>query len=151
FTGSRVYSALGGDHRIFRWLGTWNPRLGSPLWSLSVQCAITLAMIAAVGTKEGRDLINHVLESLRFGALSSEGHGGFDTLLRCTAPVFWLFFMATGFSLFVLRDRDRFMERPFSVPLYPIVPIVFCNTCAYMLYSATTYAGKLTLLGVVPL
>src|SRR5262249_25462999 len=81
----------------------------------------------------------------------------FDGLLTATAPIFWLFFMATGFSLFVLREKDRSMERPFSVPVYPLLPFIFCNMCAYMLYSATVYAvtigllGVLTLLGVAPL
>ena len=40
--------------------------------------------------------------------------GGFDTLLTCTAPVFWVFFLLTGISLFVLRERDRQVERPFK-------------------------------------
>src|SRR5262249_53547180 len=40
--------------------------------------------------------------------------GGFDTLLTCTAPIFWLFFLLTGFSLFVLRQRDTDIERPFK-------------------------------------
>jgi len=27
------------------------------------------------------------------------------------------------------------------VPLYPVTPIFFCLTCAYMLYSSVTYTG----------
>src|SRR5262249_4419075 len=84
--------------------------------------------------------------------------GGFDTLLTCTAPIFWLFFLATGVSLFVLRERDRDRERPFKVPLYPELPLVFCLSCGYMLYSSIEYAvstrgwkGGLVLLGVLPL
>src|SRR5262249_37746429 len=56
--------------------------------------------------------------------------GGFETLLTCTAPVFWLFFLLTGLSLFVLRERDKHLERPFKVPLYPELPLVFCASCA---------------------
>jgi basic amino acid/polyamine antiporter, APA family len=74
-----------------------------------------------------------------------EGHGGFDTLLKCTAPSFWIFFLLTGLSLFVLRERDPDIERPFKVPLYPLLPLIFCDTCAYMLYSATAYAKELVL------
>jgi amino acid transporter len=83
--------------------------------------------------------------------------GGFDTLLTCTAPVFWGFFLLTGVSLFVLRERDRATERPFKVPLYPELPLVFCISCSYMLYSSIAYAllrewkGGLFLLGVAPL
>ncbi len=151
FDGLIAYSALGAEHSLFARLGRWHPRLGSPVWSLVVQWAIILGMIAMVGTDTGRAAINGVLEAARFDPLSWEGHGGFETLLRCTAPVFWLFFLFTGLSLFVLREKNRGRERPFSVPLYPVLPIIFCNTCAYMLYAATDYAGRLTFIGVVPL
>ncbi len=146
FTGSRVYSRLGSEYSLFAWLGQWQPGRGSPLWSLVTQMAITIGMIAAVGTDAGRGQINFLLAKIGFDPVQWEGHGGFDTLLRCTAPVFWLFFLWTGLSLFVLRQKDPKIERPFCVPLYPLLPIIFCDTCAYMLFSATAYAGKLALL-----
>jgi hypothetical protein len=34
------------------------------------------------------------------------------------------------------------------VPLYPIVPLLFCGIAAYMLYSSVAYAGRGALLGV---
>jgi amino acid transporter len=151
FTGARVYSAMGAEHSVFAWLGRWQPRLGVPLWSLLAQAVISIALMAIVGTPAGRESVDRVLTGLGFGAASWGGHGGFEALLDCTAPIFWLFFLGTGLSLFVLREKDRWVERPFSVPLYPIVPILFCNMCAYMLYSATTYAGQKTLVGVAPL
>jgi APA family basic amino acid/polyamine antiporter len=83
--------------------------------------------------------------------------GGFDTLLTCTAPVFWVFFLLTGISLFVLRERDKEVERPFRVAPYPELPLIFCLSCGYMLYSSISYAlerqwkGGLFLLGVAPL
>jgi amino acid transporter len=83
--------------------------------------------------------------------------GGFDTLLTCTAPVFWVFFLLTGISVFVLRQRDPTIDRPFTVPLYPELPLIFCLSCGYMLYSSISYAlerewkGGLFLLGVLPL
>jgi APA family basic amino acid/polyamine antiporter len=147
--GSRIYSALGAENKLFGLLGRWNPRLGSPLWSLLTQLAITLALLAAVGTAGGRAVIIGLLHGLGFQQVSWEGHGGFDTLLSWTAPVFWLFFLFTGFALFVLRVRDRWTLRPFPVPLYPVLPLVFCASCAYMLYSAAAYAGKLALLPAV--
>jgi amino acid transporter len=84
--------------------------------------------------------------------------GGFETLLACTAPVFWGFFLLTGLSVFVLRELDRGVERPFKVPFYPLLPLIFCCSCGYMLYSSIDYAaldrkwkGGLVLLGAVPL
>jgi amino acid transporter len=75
------------------------------------------------------------------------GQGGFYSLLRCTAPVFWIFFLMTGLALFTLRLNDSHLERPFPVPLFPIIPLIFCATCAYMIYSGINYAGRLGLVG----
>lgn len=151
FTGSRVYASLGADYGIFALLGRWHPRWNSPVWALAAQAAITAVMILAVGTDQGRATVDAVLIWAGFGAIPwNQYQGGFETLLASTAPVFWSFFLLTGLSLFVLRDMDRGVERPFHVPLYPFVPIVFCLTCAYMLYSAVAYAKALTFLGLGP-
>jgi amino acid transporter len=146
-TGSRVYASLGADHGLFARLSRWHPRLRSPVWALLAQLLVTAFMIVAVGTQAGRATIDGLLTSLGAAKAEWSGHGGFDTLLRCTAPVFWLFFLLTGVSLFVLRVRDPARERPFKVPLYPLFPVIFCGMCAYMLYSAVDYAGALSLLG----
>ena len=95
--------------------------------------------------------IDFGLTRLGFAPMDWSMRQGFSTLLVCTAPVFWLFFLLTGLSLFVLREKDRASKRPFSVPLYPVLPLIFCNTCVYMLYASTAYAGKLTLIGASPL
>ena len=145
FTGSRVYAALGNEYRLFAFLGRWNPRLGSPFWSIVTQWLLTVGLILAVGSTFGREQINVGLSKVGMEKVQWEGHGGFDTLLKCTAPSFWLFFLLTGLSLFVLRERDPDIERPFKVPFYPLLPLIFCDTCAYMLYSATAYAKELVL------
>jgi amino acid transporter len=146
-TGSRVYASLGADHGLFARLSRWHPRWRTPVWALLAQLLVTSFMIVAVGTEPGRAAIDGLLTSLGAAKAEWSGHGGFDTLLRCTAPVFWLFFLLTGISLFVLRRRDPARERPFRVPLYPLFPLIFCGMCSYMLYSAVDYAGALSLLG----
>jgi amino acid transporter len=62
-----------------------------------------------------------------------------------------VFFLLTGLSLFVLRRRDAQTARPFRVPLYPLTPVVFCATCAYLLYASLAYTGVGALVGVVVL
>jgi amino acid transporter len=160
FAGSRVYSGLGSDWKLFAVLGRWHPKLGSPLWSLLAQGIITLTMIVAVGTDFGREAIDHalaqagdqLLPGLGLGPLPwAQYYGGFGTLVAGTAPVFWIFFLLTGLSLFALRERDRDIKRPFSVPLFPVLPLIFCATCVFMLYSALAYAKALCLLGFIPL
>ncbi len=152
FTGARVYAALGADHRLFALLGRWNLRLNTPIWSLVAQGVITLLLIVAVGTQEGRDAVDAALGGAGLSGLPWDQYfGGFDTLVAGTAPVFWTFFLLTGLSLFQLRWIDRDLPRPFAVPFYPFTPFVFCLTCAYMLYSSLDYARSLALLGIVPL
>jgi amino acid transporter len=60
-------------------------------------------------------------------------------MIEYTSPVFWFFFMLVGVGLIVLRLRDPGTPRPFRVPLYPLTPIVFILTCAYLLYSSLAY------------
>lgn len=77
----------------------------------------------------------------------------FEKLVSHSAPVFWVFFLLTGLSLFVLRIKDRHLTRPFSVPLFPLLPLVFCAMCGYMLYKSIEYVkwGSLFGLGVLAL
>jgi amino acid transporter len=158
FAGARVYSTVGHDHALFAWMGRWSRDRKSPTGALITQGVITLAMITAVGLPEGQQAVNDLLQRVGLDPLRWEGAGGFDTLLACTAPVFWLFFLLTGLSLFVLRENDRATPRPFKVPFYPVLPVIFCCTCAYMLYSSLDYVlniqkwkGGLALLGGLPL
>ena len=72
-------------------------------------------------------------------------------MIEYTAPVFWLFFLLVGISLFVLRQREPRAERPFRVPLYPITPILFCLTAAYLLYSSVNYVQIGALVGLAVL
>src|SRR5207249_2657778 len=113
FAGSRVYSSLGADHRAFALLGRWHPRLGSPVVSLTAQAVICLGMIAVAGTAPGRDAVDAVLAGIGLESVSWGERGGFETLLRCTTPIFWLFFLLTAVGLFVLRAKDRHIVRPF--------------------------------------
>lgn len=151
YTGSRIYVSFGTDFRWFSALAKWQAKRRTPAISLSAQCIITLLLVFIVGTNAGRSALNALLETIAIGGVAWQGHGGFETLLRCTAPVFWLFFLGTGVSLFVLRQREPNRIRPFRAPFYPVVPALFCAVCAYMLYSSAIYAGKLLIVGLLPL
>ena len=61
------------------------------------------------------------------------------------------FFLLSGLSLFALRQRDPDIERPFRVPLFPLVlPGVGvspgANTCSFAKAPATTVIPGLVLL-----
>ena len=157
FTGSRVYATLGNDHRLFGFLGHWQPGRGAPILALLVQAVITLALVLLFGTRQGHASINDSLDWLNATLTSLvekfddqwmvnieytrnwEPRDAFGNLVSHSAPAFWLFFLLAGFSLFRLRDKNPLQQRPFSVPLYPLVPLIFCSMCAYMLYQSTIY------------
>jgi amino acid transporter len=152
FTGSRLYAALGSDHGLFEKLGHWHPKLGSPVWSLTAQAALTSLLVLTVGTETGRHSVDAVVTSVGRDAVPWENFGGgFNTLLAATAPVFWSFFLLSGSTVFVFRIRQPEADRPFRTPLYPAVPLVFMLSCVYMIYSSISYAGDLALLALIPL
>ena len=126
FTGARSAYAVGRDFRPFRVLGRWHGGRQAPVNALIVQAIIALLLIVVgAGTRRG-----------------------FETMVEYTAPVFWTFILLAGIALFVLRRREPARPRPFRVPFYPFTPIVFCATCAYLLYSSLAYTGLGALLGV---
>jgi amino acid transporter len=152
FTGARIFTALGREHSVFAFLGRWDPRLGVPVWSILAQAAVTTLLILVVGTDLGHQIFDAGLSAVGVAGLEWKKFGTeFDTLVTSTAPVFWLFFLLTGVSLFVLRMKDRDIHRPFTTPLYPLVPLVFCGTSLFMLYRSQQFAGPLSLIGWVPL
>jgi len=128
-TGARSAYAAGRDFRALAWIGRWDERSGSPRAAMLVQGALALLLVG-------------------LGAFARDG---FRTAVEYTAPVFWLFFLLVGISLFVLRKRDPDAPRTFRVPLYPLLPLLFCATSAYLLYSSLAYTGVGALVGVVVL
>lgn len=151
-TGSRIYATAGADFPTLAWLGMWSRRSAAPVAAIAVQGVMSLVLILVVGTQSGRDAFDAVLGLVGIGGLPwDEYFGGFEMLLAASAPIFWAFFLLTGLSVFVLRRKNPTARRPFSIPFYPWPPIVFCATCAYMLYSSLDYAKWLVALGVAPL
>jgi APA family basic amino acid/polyamine antiporter len=128
-TGARTNFALGVDFGRFRWLGTWHDRALAPRRALLLQGVLALGLVL----------------------LGTASRDGFRTMVEYTAPVFWLFFLLTGISLLILRRKDADIHRPFRVPLYPLTPLVFSATSAYLLYSSMAYTGRGAAFGVAVL
>lgn len=128
-TGARTNYALGRDFALFSRLGRWHEQSNTPSSALIAQAAIASGLVL----------------------LGSWQRQGFKTMVDFTAPVFWLFFLLTSVSLLILRTRDPNRIRPFRVPLYPVLPLLFCVVCGYMLYSSINYTGVGALVGIAVL
>jgi APA family basic amino acid/polyamine antiporter len=126
FTGARTNYAVGRDFKIFSLLGKWNNQAAGPVNAFLVQGLISLALIS-------------------LGLIT---RSGFETIVEYTAPVFWFFFLLVGISVFVLRKKAPDAERPFRVPLYPVLPLIFCLSSGYLLYSSLMYTGVGALVGI---
>lgn len=123
--GARSSYAAGRDWPALARLGVWDGARGTPANALRVQCTVALVLVL-IGSWSG---------------------SGFRTMVEFTAPVFWLFFLLSGISLFVLRVREPSTARPFKVPLFPVLPLAFCAMCAYMLWASLSYVYSQSLGG----
>ena len=113
FTGARISYAVGADHPLFRFVGRWHPRFGTPAAALLLQGAIAVTLIIALGT-----FVNAVLY---------------------TAATVYSFYLGSTLAVIVLRHKEPHVERPYRVPGYPLTPLVFAGVCAFLIYSAVVY------------
>jgi basic amino acid/polyamine antiporter, APA family len=114
---ARTNYSLGNDWPVFRFMSRWDGRRDAPVAAYVVTGAISLALVV----------------------LAAVNKSGVKFMVDFTAPVFWFFFLLTGIALFVLRFRAPHVARPFKVPGYPIVPLVFVATCAFLLYRSLLF------------
>jgi basic amino acid/polyamine antiporter, APA family len=126
FTGARSNYALGRDFPVFAFMGKWKNGSEGPVNAFMIQGVIAMVLVS-------------------FGLFS---RSGFETMIDYTAPVFWFFLLMVGMALFVLRRREPNVARPFKVPFYPILPLVFCLSSSYLLYSSIVYTGWGAFVGI---
>lgn len=81
--GARTGYAMGRDWPRLSRLAQWDGARGTPAVAMSIQCGAALLLVGL---------------GVAFGS-------GFKAMVEFTAPVFWLFFLLSGVSLFVLRRR----------------------------------------------
>ena len=114
--GARTTYAAAARLPALSWLGRWNETTRSPRNAILAQGAISLGLVG-------------------FGA----AYRGFETLVDYTAPVYWVFLIASGLAVIRLRMKEPAAARPFRVPLYPLVPALFILSSGAMLVSAILY------------
>jgi len=116
--GARTTYAAATAIPALEWIGRWNVHTQSPRNAILVQGLISLMLVG-------------------LGA----AYKGFETLVDYTAPIYWMFLIASGVALIRLRLVEPGAPRPFRVPLYPALPLLFILVSAAMLVSAILYVG----------
>jgi basic amino acid/polyamine antiporter, APA family len=91
------------DGIFFRRLGEIHPRFGTPAFSI-IATSLWAMLLAATGT--------------------------FEQLLTYVVFVGWIFYALGALSIFVYRRREPDAARPFRVPGYPVVPLLFVVSAA---------------------
>ena len=120
--GARTTYAAARDFNALRAFAQWDEKRGIPARATLVQCAIGLALVG-------------------LGAMTRDG---FSTLVDYTAPAFWFFLTLSAVAVIVLRVKRPDAPRPFKTPFYPVTPIVFAASNAFVLISSLTYLASLS-------
>jgi amino acid transporter len=105
-TGARVTFAQAQDGLLFRFLGRVHPRHQTPDASLWTQCA--LSCIAVLFLRS------------------------FDKLADGFVFTMWIFYGLGGLAVIVLRVNRPELARPYRVPGYPVVPLLFVGAAVGM-------------------
>jgi basic amino acid/polyamine antiporter, APA family len=116
----RVYYAMAADGLFFKQLARLSPRFQVPTAAIALQGG--LAAVFA---------LFHAYEKLLAYAVFAD----------------WIFFAASGLALIVLRRKRPDAARPFAVPLYPWVPLLFSLAAAGIVINVFFTEPKNALLG----
>ncbi len=110
-------------------LARWNARRGTPSAAVVATALVALLLVA----------------------LGDATRGGFSTMVDYLSPVYWAFLVLSGGALIVLRRREPEAPRPFRVPLYPWLPLLFSTCSGYLLWASLVYVKAGAVIGVAVL
>jgi amino acid transporter len=127
--GARTTYAAARDWPRLERLGRWNTDRGIPVAGIVAQGAVGVLLVG----------------------LGTYSRDGFATMIDYTSPVFWLFLAGSGFAVIVLRHKLPDLPRPFRVPFYPLLPLLFCASCLFVLWSSVEYVRLGAMAGVAVL
>lgn len=130
FTGARIYYAMGSRHHGLGLLAQWHAGFGTPVISLAVQMAISLALLVACG----------------LAADVGAGGAAFGKLVMFMTPPFYLFLIMSALAVIVLRRREQpgshAGDGVFRMPLFPWPAIGVAVASAFLLYKGALYVAS---------
>ena len=120
--GPRVMYAMAEEGLFFRTFSRIHPRYRTPGVSLWAQGLLASALTLV---------------------------GGFEDLLNWVIFTHWIFYAATVAGVIVLRYKRPDLERPYRVPLYPWVPLLFVLASAGMIINNIFADWYHSLIGII--
>ena len=109
----RIYQVMAQDGIFFKKMAEIHPRYGTPAAAMIFQALWATLLLVAWGTFH--DLITYVA----FADLT--------------------FMLLAGMSIFIFRKRTQLKSDEYSVPLYPIIPLLFgIITAAFVVNTLIT-------------
>jgi amino acid transporter len=123
--GARTTYAAARERTGLSWIGSWDGNRGIPANAIIAQGIVSIGLVVLGATYQG-----------------------FATLVDYTAPVYWAFLTASGLAVIILRRKMPDQPRPFKVPFYPVLPVVFATSSALMLWSSLNYVKVGALFGL---
>lgn len=75
--------------------------------------------------------------------------GSFETLTNLAVFVMWIFFVMTVAGVFILRYKFKQIERPYQVPLYPIIPFIGIVGGIYIIMSTLITSTLYAIVGIL--
>lgn len=75
--------------------------------------------------------------------------GSFNTLTDLAVFAIWIFFVMSVAGIFILRTKHKHLNRPYKVPLYPIIPVIGIIGGVYIIISTIVTDTNNALYGII--
>ncbi|QIH75110.1 amino acid permease [Macrococcoides canis] len=75
--------------------------------------------------------------------------GAFDSITNMLVFVIWAFYVMAFYAVFVLRKRERELERPYKVPLYPVIPAIAIIAGVFVMINTLFTQPVLAIVGII--
>src|ERR1700683_2746427 len=111
-SGARGPFATARDGYFFHAIAQVHPRFHTPSIAIVVQCALAIVLLLLGGS--------------------------FRQFFSLAIFAEWMFYMIAGSTVFVFRQREPNLERPYRVLGYPVVPALFVLAATALLYYTFT-------------